>query len=143
VTGNPLWGVDVRDYKAGDTATIADGESTVSGYPYAALDELPAGDYYVQQITLGENGLLSLDLTIDNVIQPPQALAGGEVLQLVNYGVINEHRCEQTVATRDRSGGQWAIWQALYSPVGEDGYPQPLWDATTGETTTTSNNRST
>jgi enterochelin esterase-like enzyme len=396
VTGNPLWGVDVRDYKAGDTATIADGESTVSGYPYAALDELPAGDYYVQaflnvytrferadghvieahmnsgafqdpfkapgnaysdvqQITLGEDGLLSLDLTIDNVIQPPQALAEGEVLQLgnyadtewvkyvkirseklsefwgrdmyiganillppgydehsdarypvlymqghssgltpmpwapnewfrpgyeaehvavgpqldgfyeawtsgslpkmvvitirdanpffdtsysvntptvgpygdaiteelmphlesefrivvepwgrvlagrstggweaaammvfypdlfagsfpwapdpidfrklmqvniyefnnafynelewirtalpaqretdglVNYGVIDEHRYEQTVATKDRSGGQWAIWQALYSPVGEDGYPQPLWDATTGE----------
>ncbi len=37
------------------------------------------------------------------------------------------------VATKDRSGGQWAIWQALYSPVAEDGYPAPLWDPETGE----------
>ena len=27
VTGNPLWGVDVRDYKAGDTAVIVDGKT--------------------------------------------------------------------------------------------------------------------
>ncbi len=51
---------------------------------------------------------------------------------LVNYTVLDEHRYEQVVATKDRSGGQWAIWQALYSPVGEDGYPQPLWDPDTG-----------
>ena len=51
---------------------------------------------------------------------------------LVNYTVMDEHRYEQTVATKDRSGGQWAIWQALYSPVGEDGYPVPLWDPETG-----------
>jgi len=49
---------------------------------------------------------------------------------LVNYFVIDEHRYEQTVADKDRSGGQWAIWQALYSPLGDDGYPAPLWDET-------------
>jgi hypothetical protein len=52
---------------------------------------------------------------------------------LINYHVIDEHAYEQTVATKDRSGGQWAIWQALYSPIGDDGYPVPLWDAETGE----------
>jgi len=51
---------------------------------------------------------------------------------LVNYFVIDEHGYEQTVAPKDRSGGQWAIWQALYSPVAEDGYPAPLWDPQTG-----------
>lgn len=51
---------------------------------------------------------------------------------LVNYFVMDEYRYEQTVADRDRSGGQWAIWQALYSPVGDDGYPAPLWDPVTG-----------
>mgnify|MGYP001825761708 CR=1 FL=1 len=396
VTGNPLWGVDVRDYKAGDVAVIRDGGDAVSGYPFNSLDELPPGNYYVQaflnvyttfkradghvieahmnsgafqdpfkspgnvysdvqQITVGDDGPLSLDLTLDQVIQPPQPLADGEVLQLgnfedtewvkyvkirseklsefwgrdlyiganillppgyddnpetvypvlymqghssgltpmpwapnewfrpgyeaehvavgpqldgfyeawtsgsvpkivvitirdanpyfdtsysvntpnvgpygdaitqelmpyleqefrivaepwgrvlagrstggweatammvfypelfaasfpwapdpidfrklmqiniyefdnafynelewirtplpaqretdglVNYAVKDEHRYEQTVATKDRSGGQWAIWQALYSPVGDDGYPQPLWDPVTGQ----------
>jgi len=51
---------------------------------------------------------------------------------LVNYTVADEHAYEQVVATHDRSGGQWAIWQALYSPVGGDGYPLPLWDPDSG-----------
>lgn len=51
---------------------------------------------------------------------------------LVNYTVADEHAYEQTVASKDRSGGQWAIWQALYSPVAGDGYPEPLWDPDTG-----------
>lgn len=51
---------------------------------------------------------------------------------LINYFVSDEHAFEQTVASRDRSGGQWAIWQALYSPVASDGYPAPLWDPETG-----------
>ena len=55
-----------------------------------------------------------------------------EIDGLVNYSVANESGYEQTVADKDRSGGQWAIWQALYSPVGDDGYPVPLWDAKTG-----------
>ena len=55
-----------------------------------------------------------------------------EIDGLVNYSVANESGYEQTVADKDRSGGQWAIWQALYSPVGDDGYPVPLWDANTG-----------
>lgn len=396
VTGNPLWGVDVRDYRAGDTAVVSDGAPSVSGYPFSTFDELLPGSYYVQaflnvyttftradghvieahmnsgafqspfkapgnafsdvqQITIGDDGRLAVSLTIDHVIQPAQALADGEVLQLgnfedtewvkyvkikseklsefwgrdmyiganvllppgydehpdadypvlymqghssgftpmpwapnewfrpgyeaehvavgpqldgfyeawtvgnlpkvviitirdanpffdtsysvntanvgpygdaiteelmpflekefqivaapwgrvlsgrstggweaaammvfypdlfagsfpwapdpidfrklmqiniyenenafynelewirtpfpaqretdglVNYAVIDEHRYEQTVATKDRSGGQWAIWQALFSPVGEDGYPQPLWDAASGK----------
>ncbi|MEL7046255.1 MAG: alpha/beta hydrolase-fold protein, partial [Pseudomonadota bacterium] len=56
-----------------------------------------------------------------------------EVDGLINYHVLDEHRYEQVVATKDRSGGQWAIWQALYSPVADDGYPAPLWDPETGE----------
>lgn len=55
-----------------------------------------------------------------------------EIDGLVNYSVANEFGYEQTIADKDRSGGQWAIWQAVYSPVGDDGYPVPLWDAKTG-----------
>jgi hypothetical protein len=39
---------------------------------------------------------------------------------------------ELAIATRGRSGEQWDIWQAVYGPVGPDGYPKPIWDKTTG-----------
>ncbi|MFQ6113274.1 MAG: hypothetical protein ACE5NG_04190 [bacterium] len=42
------------------------------------------------------------------------------------------HR-ELVLGTHSRSGDQWDIWQAVYSPVGEDGYPKPIWDKLTGE----------
>jgi hypothetical protein len=32
-----------------------------------------------------------------------------------------------------RSGGQYDIWQAVFSPVGVDGYPQPIFDKVTGD----------
>lgn len=42
------------------------------------------------------------------------------------------HR-ELVLGTRGRSGEQWDIWQAVYSPVGPDGYPKPIWDKLTGK----------
>jgi hypothetical protein len=42
------------------------------------------------------------------------------------------HR-ELVLGTHSRSGDQWDIWQAVFSPVGEDGYPKPIWDKMTGE----------
>jgi hypothetical protein len=47
--------------------------------------------------------------------------------------VESENHLESVIATKGRSGGQWDIWQAVYSPVGEDGYPRPIWDKETGE----------
>ena len=41
------------------------------------------------------------------------------------------HR-ELVLGTKSRSGDQWDIWQAVYSPVGADGYPAPIWDKKTG-----------
>jgi hypothetical protein len=42
------------------------------------------------------------------------------------------NRLELVLGTHGRSGGQWDIWQAVYSPVGPDGYPAPIWDKRTG-----------
>ena len=39
---------------------------------------------------------------------------------------------EMAIASKGRSGGQWDIWQATFSPLGADGYPKPIWDRTTG-----------
>ena len=42
------------------------------------------------------------------------------------------HR-ELVLGTRSRSGDQWDIWEAVYSPVGPDGYPKRIWNKLTGE----------
>jgi hypothetical protein len=39
---------------------------------------------------------------------------------------------ERVLGTKSRSGQQWDIWEAVYSPVGTDGYPQRIWDKITG-----------
>ena len=45
----------------------------------------------------------------------------------------DENWFELVVGDHSRSGGQWDIWEATYSPVGPDGYPKRLWNKTTGE----------
>jgi hypothetical protein len=40
---------------------------------------------------------------------------------------------ELALGTNSRSGGQFDIWQAVYSPVGKDGYPKPIWDKLSGK----------
>jgi hypothetical protein len=42
------------------------------------------------------------------------------------------HR-ELALGTKSRSGDQWDIWEAVYSPAGPDGYPRRIWDKLTGE----------
>lgn len=44
----------------------------------------------------------------------------------------SNHR-ELALGTRSRSGDQYDIWEAVYSPVGPDGYPRRIWDKLTGE----------
>jgi len=39
---------------------------------------------------------------------------------------------EAALGDHGRSGDQFDIWQAVYSPVGEDGYPQSIFDKRTG-----------
>ncbi|MEO8056476.1 MAG: alpha/beta hydrolase-fold protein [Acidobacteriota bacterium] len=46
--------------------------------------------------------------------------------------VEDTNRLELVLGTKGRSGEQWDIWQAVYSPVGADGTPKPIWDKRTG-----------
>ncbi|HZF68766.1 MAG TPA: hypothetical protein VEZ47_12055 [Gemmatirosa sp.] len=50
----------------------------------------------------------------------------------VSSTIEQANRRELALGTRGRSGDQWDVWQATYSPVGRDGYPQPIWDKRTG-----------
>jgi hypothetical protein len=49
---------------------------------------------------------------------------------LITMQSVNEY--ELALGSRGRSGEQFDIWQAVYSPVGKDGYPQPIFDKETG-----------
>jgi hypothetical protein len=40
---------------------------------------------------------------------------------------------ELALGDHGRSGGQWDIWQAVFGPVGKDGYPAPIFDKATGD----------
>ena len=42
------------------------------------------------------------------------------------------NRRELALGSKSRSGQQWDVWEATYSPVGADGYPKPIWDKVTG-----------
>ena len=51
----------------------------------------------------------------------------------VTYTMEQENLLEEVVGDRYRSGGQWAIWNAVFAPTAEDGYPMPIWDPLTGK----------
>jgi hypothetical protein len=42
------------------------------------------------------------------------------------------NRLELVLGDKSRSGQQWDIWEAVYSPVGPDGYPKRIWDKASG-----------
>jgi hypothetical protein len=47
--------------------------------------------------------------------------------------VRDYNRLELVLGDKSRSGQQWDIWEATYSPQGEDGYPKRLWDKYSGD----------
>jgi Putative esterase len=62
------------------------------------------------------------------VDRPNQQRPDGNIQSMMK----DENHYELVVGDKSRSGGQWDIWEATYSPVGADGYPKRLWDKTTG-----------
>ncbi len=56
-----------------------------------------------------------------------------DYLGQVSTSLRNMNLRELALGTRNRSGDQFDIWEAVYSPVGADGYPKRLWDKYTGE----------
>jgi hypothetical protein len=50
----------------------------------------------------------------------------------VSATIEQMNRMELVLGTKTRSGQQWDIWEAVYSPQGPDGYPARIWDKRTG-----------
>lgn len=54
--------------------------------------------------------------------------SNGAILAVMEPAV----RREEVMGTHGRSTEQFGIWQAVFSPVGADGYPKPIWNPSTG-----------
>jgi hypothetical protein len=50
----------------------------------------------------------------------------------VDAMVWEQNRLEEVLGSKTRSGGQFDVWEAVYSPVGPDGYPARIFDKRTG-----------
>lgn len=51
----------------------------------------------------------------------------------VDVTVRQMSQLEEVLGSHGRSGEQFEAWEAVYGPVGADGYPKPLWDKTSGK----------
>ncbi len=76
--------------------------------------------------------------TQDNMFYRQGAMKQVEQPAMRNYlgqTLISERdniQYEAALGDHGRSGDQFDIWQAVYSPVGADGYPRPIFDKATG-----------
>jgi hypothetical protein len=55
-----------------------------------------------------------------------------DYLGQISSTIKDQNHLELALGNKGRSGGQWDIWEAVYSPQGPDGYPKRLWDKYTG-----------
>src|SRR5579872_1383711 len=51
----------------------------------------------------------------------------------MNQTMRQMSQLEDALGSHGRSAQQFEAWEAVYGPVGEDGYPQPLFDKRTGK----------
>ncbi|MDR1599379.1 MAG: esterase family protein [Oscillospiraceae bacterium] len=52
----------------------------------------------------------------------------------IQWTIKQENNYERAIGgDTDTSLGQWSIWEAVYSPLREDGYPARVWDPLTGD----------
>jgi hypothetical protein len=85
----------------------------------------------------------------DNMFFAPPANGGGLALGTTDWQKVRrpfmrlpdgqviidqqqESRLERVLGSKGRSGEQSDAWQAVYGPMGPDGYPAPLWNKDTG-----------
>jgi hypothetical protein len=56
-----------------------------------------------------------------------------DYLGQISATLRQSNHLELVLGDKSRSGQQWDIWEATYSPMGNDGYPERLWDKYSGE----------
>lgn len=91
-------------------------------------DQLDFRNYQIVDILKDDNAYF-IEHEWSRVARPGNRRTDGNIV----YTMEQENLYEEVIGTRSRSGGQWAIWNAVFAPIAEDGYPQPIWDPLTGK----------
>jgi hypothetical protein len=76
-----------------------------------------------------DNNAYFVDGPFARVPRPEMRQADGLVLATMEQA----NHLELALGTHGRSGEQFDIWQATFSPIGENGYPKPIFNKRTGE----------
>jgi hypothetical protein len=64
----------------------------------------------------------------DKILRPSRR----DYLGHISSTIKSSSQMESALGNYHRSGGQFDIWEAVYGPLGPEGYPAPLWDRQTG-----------
>jgi len=59
--------------------------------------------------------------------------ANRNYLGRVNFTVRDWNLKEYVIGNNTRSGDQFHVWESVFSPCGDNGYPKPIWDPLTGK----------
>ena len=69
----------------------------------------------------------------DSDFQKTEIPSHRDYLGQVSSTLKQSNHLELVLGDKSRSGQQWDIWEATYSPMGDDGYPLRLWDKYSGD----------
>ncbi len=75
-----------------------------------------------------DNNALWIESNWGKVPRPGERKTDGSLVTTMDR--MNQR--EAVLGSHGRSTDQYDIWQAVFSPAGEDGYPKPIWDPMTG-----------
>ncbi|MEM9403886.1 MAG: hypothetical protein AAGA44_15545 [Pseudomonadota bacterium] len=81
-------------------------------------------------VNLYEDDNLYFDIGPMNTLARPERR---DYLGHISVTMEDENHMELVLGTNSRSGGQYDIWEAVYSPMDDDGYPRRAWNKRTGE----------
>lgn len=85
--------------------------------------------YQLSDIYSDDNAYTVPNASLNAPERPMQMTVEGQVVQTMRQ--ISQ--MEAASGTRGRSAAQIDVWNAVYGPVGADGYPRRLWDMKTGK----------
>jgi len=92
-------------------------------------DPISFEHYQLINIYKDDNAFFAPGHTWLKAVRPLMRTAEGQP----EVTIAQMSQLEATLGSHGRSDQQLEIWEAAYGPVGEDGYPKPLWDKLTGK----------
>jgi len=98
---------------------------TWTGYP----DPIDFRRYQLVNIYEDANAFQVPGFTYNIPERPMMRTPEGQVLETMR----EMSQLEDALGSHGRSAQQYEAWEAVYGPVGPDGYPQPLFDKKTGQ----------